>query len=900
MPYLLTRVRDKDFSARIRLPEATVILGRSPKASVRIEDPSVSKIHASMTPIEGTTRYKLEDLGSRNGIVHGGLRRKALELDVGDEFKLGNVLVVLCGEGPETFPIPDEIPRPTPENFRGDAPDSSVKLWNRSERNLLIGFAVIAVALGFTVWSLRDPEPEAALPRSEPAGSEVSSSRSSQDQGTRSSTSTAHLGGTTTFPGKNSEASARSAAGSLPPWTAAASAFDRTCAGGCHLTNADLDLERGTRDELGRWERNLLYLRSHASFEKREGEWWLAAMPGVAAHAEALHLGLDADESHGLDVALRTRGRLLVGAVSRPVEELPSLTALDSVSDQALERLQRCGELVLGRRPTIRELATWSTMSLAAIVKEARARPEFWRERARRVLVGRRGFPATGAFALPPQLLPDEVPVSALEWGDTLARVVDRSGAPSSSTPRPPAPTRGDAEYDAWLELQLAAPPLAVRLDVSLRSVWSVVLGRAPDEFEEQCLLEVGAAGLEPALARRMVVRTLLYGPAFAVPPPQPGQDAAWVAQVARWVGGLDVADDTARELARRLFDSSVDPRIFVEECLCSPEARPVGSTAQAEAALEGVLRIEAWCGFPVRSILRDPQKIPSLWKRLERATLQTFPADAVPLVAVHQKAFRLPAGKAPESQASRRVILSHLSLVRDVGGQGRRGGLGQGSNIRVADGMLLPGLRRLADQLGEPRVASVPDEFRKWVRRQVGFEETTGAELLIESAVGESNDRGTNGAGTRDARWTAGAFRLQPGGAASHIYQPGARTLLLALAELSREAAAGAGGSEMLVWLPIPKGPGDSDRHWELFMTTLDLLTVRFPSLRCELWLWSPDAEGSGTETIRVQWGPGLDRGWVHNESEPARSFHPILRRATFFTPDSAPDASSGDSGPK
>lgn len=66
-------------------------LGRSPECTVHVRDASVSRVHARIECDAG--RFRIVDAGSRNGITRGGKREVSIELDDGDEFALGEVLL---------------------------------------------------------------------------------------------------------------------------------------------------------------------------------------------------------------------------------------------------------------------------------------------------------------------------------------------------------------------------------------------------------------------------------------------------------------------------------------------------------------------------------------------------------------------------------------------------------------------------------------------------------------------------------------------------------------------------------------------------------------------------------------------------------------------------------------
>lgn len=80
----------------------TGVLGRGRDASIRLVDPSVSRVHARLE-VEGG-RVRVEDLGSKNGTWLGGARLAGLrEIAPGDELRAGRTVLALgiASPGPE-------------------------------------------------------------------------------------------------------------------------------------------------------------------------------------------------------------------------------------------------------------------------------------------------------------------------------------------------------------------------------------------------------------------------------------------------------------------------------------------------------------------------------------------------------------------------------------------------------------------------------------------------------------------------------------------------------------------------------------------------------------------------------------------------------------------------------
>lgn len=67
--------------------EGAVTLGRSPVATIMLDDPEVSRVHARCTRTDGG--FEIEDLDSRNGTFVNGQRVRRQRLAVGDKVRLG-------------------------------------------------------------------------------------------------------------------------------------------------------------------------------------------------------------------------------------------------------------------------------------------------------------------------------------------------------------------------------------------------------------------------------------------------------------------------------------------------------------------------------------------------------------------------------------------------------------------------------------------------------------------------------------------------------------------------------------------------------------------------------------------------------------------------------------------
>jgi pSer/pThr/pTyr-binding forkhead associated (FHA) protein len=85
-------------------------VGRGPGVDIAIEDPTVSKQHASIEfSGEG---FRIRDLGSTNGISVNGAPSRASSLKHGDCFQVGDVKFQLVVEPCEAEPPVYSVPEP--------------------------------------------------------------------------------------------------------------------------------------------------------------------------------------------------------------------------------------------------------------------------------------------------------------------------------------------------------------------------------------------------------------------------------------------------------------------------------------------------------------------------------------------------------------------------------------------------------------------------------------------------------------------------------------------------------------------------------------------------------------------------------------------------------------------
>ena len=76
--------------------EGTVVLGRDLACGVALHDPCCSRKHALIERLE--ERYRIRDLGSRNGVSVNGKKIEEATLCYGDRFTVGRNLFVFLSE----------------------------------------------------------------------------------------------------------------------------------------------------------------------------------------------------------------------------------------------------------------------------------------------------------------------------------------------------------------------------------------------------------------------------------------------------------------------------------------------------------------------------------------------------------------------------------------------------------------------------------------------------------------------------------------------------------------------------------------------------------------------------------------------------------------------------------
>ena len=121
MNYFLNVITGPNAGPRRPLTDHAILLvGRGEDCDLRLNDPSVSRVHARITLLDG--RVYLEDAGSRWGTLVNGVATEAKELAPGDRVEIGDTQLRLETDSPLVTTIApihrrirNTLPTPRPE-----------------------------------------------------------------------------------------------------------------------------------------------------------------------------------------------------------------------------------------------------------------------------------------------------------------------------------------------------------------------------------------------------------------------------------------------------------------------------------------------------------------------------------------------------------------------------------------------------------------------------------------------------------------------------------------------------------------------------------------------------------------------------------------------------------------
>ncbi|MEM7260357.1 MAG: FHA domain-containing protein [Planctomycetota bacterium] len=861
MPYLIARGRRHDFSARVEFPTLAPgeirRIGRSTDAEIQLADRSVSKQHATIEMLDDG-RFRVIDLGSKNGLSVGGKRQTEIEVAEGERFTLGNLELTIRGVQAKTFKVPDGVPRPDPSEHAERAAAMATEPSPRSKATmglLVAGGALLVAGLGWFLAGLgaddstTDPggEPAAVATGADLSGEESAVEGSGAEESGATEIDAAppepsYLG-TITLP-----AGLRTGTDEARPiesWTALPREWDVTCStSNCHVTSEEAEFRVVDRPDLGRWQRNVQRVHARRAWPVRASKGWqLPAFGTVPPHDQPFPVTLSGE---ALDALENLRAEPLALGSAPATFEFGRLSSLDG---ESVQRARRVVRTLFGRDPTLAEIEG-ALGSLRDVVAGARTQPEFWRARAAWHLRGRGALSADGGFPIPVTLDPSAVPTRPTDWAEQLEREMKRAGSltihPFGSSP--PLPREEDDRYVGWLLERVAGHARPLPLDHYARSVWTVLWGRAPDPNEDELLREAVAASEAAPESRGRILDALLYAPSMPFPAPSAGEEKAWVRSVSLWLLARPLPAASIAAIGSALSGGGLDSRLILRAMLLSrdfalaPEPRQqVAPAPGAEEVGPRTVRIDAFAPFSVRALFGDPKRIPRLWSLCATSWVQLFASDS-------QRHANLASAMTGVLDPDVERVVSHIGLVPPEA---------SGPAFVLTDGYARPSFRRLADHIGDPKVLAPPADSAAWLATQLGIASRTA------SAVDES--------------LRLSGFRIVPGGWEAKAHRPATRAILAAAARIDE--------SPRLAVTTFLSGPGPvdgEDPEWREFIDAVEILVRGHPSTQFDLWLWGRSALGK-TETVRLRWGPGIDRGWVQKESLGARHTHPDLQSVSF-----------------
>src|SRR4051794_7503979 len=90
-----------DSGTAVELPgDGSFVLGRQRGSDMVVRDARASRRHAELTPLDDE-RWRLRDLESANGTLVDGMRvTGAVELEGGEEMRIGDVVIAVTRAGP--------------------------------------------------------------------------------------------------------------------------------------------------------------------------------------------------------------------------------------------------------------------------------------------------------------------------------------------------------------------------------------------------------------------------------------------------------------------------------------------------------------------------------------------------------------------------------------------------------------------------------------------------------------------------------------------------------------------------------------------------------------------------------------------------------------------------------
>jgi len=826
---------------RIPLPADGGIIGRSPGVEICIPHPSISRRHARLRP-EVSGSWRITDLGSRNGVIVRSRRVSDAELAPADPIQLGDIVLSI---------VPETAAESAEEPAKGAAPPlapTSLAGDHLEARSIAPGSEPFPFELLAERLEIETPPPgREAAPASEP-GAEPDSA--SEDERAALLARVAEL---------------RATAGTLPAASSpgAPAANERPAEPGAESAPNTLPAAPRREGLFRASERRILFvvaalLATAALILTFAPD---AADPGTAATAPTSAASSGGREPGEAAPAVPDLANLAAPESGREsgaatVAAPPRRTIVERVAalpPEAAPLAWRATAFLFGRGPTPAELALLGEEGSGALLAAARRDSEHWRHRARAALV-RAG--RSLAEPLPAELLPAETPLDLASWADRVRRL-----APGGSEDPLPAPDGDDSAYAEAFRRALALPARPANgLGAALRSAWTVGAGRALDPEVEGWIDELA---LSQVAGEELLHRFLLLA-APAHPAVRAGASAE---ELARWLvpeegdppsvaAPVEAAGETAPADAGARDGERVPAELWW--AVAVERRLPVPAAAAPRGGPPGRMRLEVLCPFPLRPLLGTPERVPRLWRRLDRSRLGIFARSERSADELHRLA------SAPAEDEAWVVA------------EGSAEGAAR-TRARVADGFLLPALGDLARRLAlHPAREAHSPAIAAWLARA---------------------REGKSSAGERLFR--AGGYHLVPGEWRAAAYRPATRALLLAGAHLLEHP-----GAASVVRVVLAEEPREgAEGEWEEWMTALELVAGRLDGHSFSLWLWGPAEGGEGSLALSVEWGPEVRRGWVTEEEHPAEELHPRLATEVAAppgepTPAPVPAPATGEEG--
>lgn len=91
--YHLEVLKGRELGTRYPLAKAKIVIGRNPMADIWMDETGVSRQHAMLVRDSITGGYRIEDLGSTNGVLVNGDRVSGIGLRNGDRIAIGRALL---------------------------------------------------------------------------------------------------------------------------------------------------------------------------------------------------------------------------------------------------------------------------------------------------------------------------------------------------------------------------------------------------------------------------------------------------------------------------------------------------------------------------------------------------------------------------------------------------------------------------------------------------------------------------------------------------------------------------------------------------------------------------------------------------------------------------------------